>query len=70
MKLFITHIGLNSYIELSNYGVPAIVIPIFADQYYNSGCAVQNGVALRIDKNKITETNLINAIDKIFNDKK
>lgn len=62
--------GLNSYIELSMYGVPAIVIPIFADQYYNSGCAVRNGVAIRIFKDEITEQNIVNAIDKILKDKR
>lgn len=67
MKVFITHMGLNSYLEMSHAGVPAVAIPIFVDQFYNSGCAVKNGVAVRLCKLELSRETLTNALKEVLN---
>ncbi|KAI6221524.1 Glucuronosyltransferase [Aphelenchoides besseyi] len=67
-QLFVSHFGLNSYLEVSHSGKPIIGIPIFADQYYNMGCALRNGVAEYVDKTNITTSALIEAISRFLTD--
>uniref|UniRef100_A0A915CLS1 glucuronosyltransferase n=1 Tax=Ditylenchus dipsaci TaxID=166011 RepID=A0A915CLS1_9BILA len=66
VKLFITHMGLNSYLELSHAGIPAVGIPVLGDQFYNTGCAIKNGVALRLDKTKLTKESMVTALEEML----
>lgn len=59
IKLFISHGGYGSTLETIYHGVPALFIPVFADQYNNANQAVTQGYALKIsysDKNFNEET--------------
>ncbi|KAI6193837.1 Glucuronosyltransferase [Aphelenchoides besseyi] len=67
-KLFLSHFGLNSYLEVSHSGKPIVGVPIFGDQYYNMGCALRNGVAEYVDKTNITTSALIGAISRLLAD--
>lgn len=43
INLFVTHGGSGSIMETSTYGVPALVIPLFADQVRNSRMLERQG---------------------------
>uniref|UniRef100_A0A914EHU7 glucuronosyltransferase n=1 Tax=Acrobeloides nanus TaxID=290746 RepID=A0A914EHU7_9BILA len=43
VKAFITHMGLNSYLETSFAGVPVVAIPLFGDQMQNAESAERLG---------------------------
>ncbi|KAI6234087.1 Glucuronosyltransferase [Aphelenchoides fujianensis] len=64
----VNHMGLNSYIEASMAGKPLIGIPVFADQQYNTGCAIRNRVAVFVDKTEITAARLIDALHHVLDD--
>lgn len=66
VKLFISHFGMNSYLEASHAGKPIIGVPIFADQYFNLGCAIRKGFALYVDKTNLTTEALKEAIHEIL----
>ncbi|KAI1697771.1 UDP-glucoronosyl and UDP-glucosyl transferase domain-containing protein [Ditylenchus destructor] len=66
VKVFITHMGLNSYLELSHAGVPVIGIPILGDQFYNTGCAEKNGVAVQLDKTRLTTSSVVAALREVL----
>ncbi|KAI6218188.1 Glucuronosyltransferase [Aphelenchoides fujianensis] len=68
VRVFISHMGLNSYIEASMAGKPLIGIPVFADQQYNTGCAMRNGVAVFVDKTEITAARMIDALHQVLDD--
>lgn len=57
---------MNSYLEASNAGKPIIGVPIFADQYYNLGCAIRKGFALYVDKTNLTSDAFRTAINEIL----
>ena len=66
MKAFITHGGLNSITETAHSGVPAIVIPMFADQMRNAKMVEKRGIARIIDKRNITGESLTEALEEIL----
>ncbi|GMS93995.1 hypothetical protein PENTCL1PPCAC_16170, partial [Pristionchus entomophagus] len=45
LSLFISHGGMASCQELSHFGVPALLIPIFGDQTHNAGAVAHVGTA-------------------------
>jgi MGT family glycosyltransferase len=53
-SLFITHGGMNSVSEALYYGVPLLVIPHAADQYYVAKRVVQLGAGLQLNRNRVT----------------
>lgn len=65
-RLFISHGGLLSKQETVFHGVPAIFLPIFADQPINAQKAEDDGYAIRLDLGKLTEEMLYNSIQAIL----
>jgi UDP:flavonoid glycosyltransferase YjiC (YdhE family) len=64
--LFITHLGLNSYIESAYSGVPMVALPLIIDQHFNAGAAVQKQLAVIIDKFEVTKETVKNAVLKVL----
>lgn len=69
LKLFITHGGLSSTLEVVNAGVPIIGIPMFGDQPGNVMNVVRRGAGILIDYDSITTELLTSSIKKIIEDK-
>ena len=69
-RLFITHCGLCSKQEAVYHGVPFIALPVFADQPINAQTAHDDGYAIRLDWDSLTEDVLYDAIQRILHDPK
>ena len=65
-RLFIFHGGLLSKQETVYHGVPAIFLPINADQPINAQKAEDDGYALRLNWDELTEEILYNAVQDIL----
>ncbi|PIC23459.1 hypothetical protein B9Z55_017154 [Caenorhabditis nigoni] len=50
VKVFVTHGGLGSTMEVAYTGKPALMIPIFGDQYQNAMMLARHGGAVSYDK--------------------
>jgi UDP:flavonoid glycosyltransferase YjiC (YdhE family) len=68
IHLFITHCGLNSKQEAVYNGVPFIALPVFADQPINAQKAHDDGYAIRLDWDNLTEEILFDANQRILFD--
>uniref|UniRef100_A0A0P6EHC7 UDP-glucuronosyltransferase n=1 Tax=Daphnia magna TaxID=35525 RepID=A0A0P6EHC7_9CRUS len=66
MRLFITHGGVNSIQEAVYHNIPLIVLPVFIDQPINAQKAQDDGYAIRLDWDNLTEEILFNAIEQIL----
>jgi glucuronosyltransferase len=65
-RLFISHGGLLSKQETIFNGVPAIFLPVWADQPINAQKAEDDGYAIRLCWDELTEEILYNAIQAIL----
>jgi UDP:flavonoid glycosyltransferase YjiC (YdhE family) len=65
-RLFISHGGLLSKQETIFHGVPAIFLPVWADQPINAQKAEDDGYAIRLCWDELTEEILYNAIQAIL----
>uniref|UniRef100_A0A914D4W7 glucuronosyltransferase n=2 Tax=Acrobeloides nanus TaxID=290746 RepID=A0A914D4W7_9BILA len=70
VKAFITHSGLNSYIEAAHAGVPLVTIPLFTDQSYNANAAIFAGMAILLRKNNITKKSIAYALEEVLHNSK
>ena len=68
IRLFITHGGLFSNQEAVYHGVPFIALPVFADQPLNAQKAQDDGYAIRLHWDTLTEEILYDAIQRILNE--
>ncbi|CAB3372114.1 Hypothetical predicted protein [Cloeon dipterum] len=68
-RLFFTHCGMNGAMELVWHGVPAVTLPVFADQADVSAMLVDRGVALRVDKDS-TVDEIFRALETVTLDQK
>lgn len=68
--MFITHGGLGGTAEATYFGVPLIGIPFLSDQFSNVATAVENGYAVMVDSQPITEETLSNALEEIITNPK
>jgi len=64
IRLFITHGGQLSLLEVITRGVPMVGIPVYSDQRRNMAGAVVGGYGLLIDFNNITTESLTWAIQE------
>ncbi|PAV76116.1 hypothetical protein WR25_14239 [Diploscapter pachys] len=67
---FISHMGLNSYMEAAFSGVPILAVPIFTDQFHNTRTAVKRGVAFKVNKNNITFDSIKHGLEEILHNPK
>ena len=70
IKLFITHGGLFSNQEAVHHGVPLIGLPVYADQFSNVKRAEQDGYAIFLNWETLTEEILYDAIQRVLLDPK
>ncbi|XP_052752725.1 UDP-glucosyltransferase 2-like [Galleria mellonella] len=69
IKAFITQGGTQSTDEAIVAGVPLVGIPLAFDQWANTERYVHHGIGIQIHIDKLTEEQLINAINTVINDK-
>uniref|UniRef100_A0A1I7T4K7 glucuronosyltransferase n=1 Tax=Caenorhabditis tropicalis TaxID=1561998 RepID=A0A1I7T4K7_9PELO len=71
LKLFITHGGLGSTLEVAYSGKPSLMIPVFGDQLLNAKMLSRHGGAKVFDKYDLeNEEKLVSAIKEVIgNDK-
>lgn len=66
----IAHGGYNSFLEAAQAGVPAVLMPLFADQKINAMRAQRFGMARVLDKLNLTPEGVHEAITDVLDDKR
>lgn len=69
-KAFIMHCGMNSLQEAAHYGVPLIAVPFFGDQTYNAAIVHHKQLGFVLQKDKLTEEAVTDALRKLLGDEK
>jgi len=70
LRAFVTHGGLNSVQEATYYGVPLIVLPLFADQDYNAYRVDAQNVGFRLEIRDLDFPMMDKALTSILSDTK
>ncbi|CAB3406316.1 unnamed protein product [Caenorhabditis bovis] len=70
VKVFISHMGMNSFLETASAGVPVLAIPLFVDQTHNALNAEARQMGILLERHKLTAGNIENALKKLLNDEK
>ncbi|CAL2041277.1 unnamed protein product [Caenorhabditis brenneri] len=65
-KTIITHGGWSSILETTMYSKPMILMPLFADHAKNSKVAESKGVAVLLDKMRLSQRRVMHAINTIL----
>ncbi|KAL6737672.1 hypothetical protein Aduo_011298 [Ancylostoma duodenale] len=65
---FISHMGLNSFLEASTAGVPIVAIPLFADQTHNAHSGAYLGTTVIVKPEQLTTASIKRALEKILYD--
>ena len=68
IKLFITHGGMNSYVEAVYHGIPLLVAPFAIDQHATAALVKSQGFGEILDLNDFTSDELKNLIKTITRD--
>uniref|UniRef100_A0A1I7UM42 glucuronosyltransferase n=1 Tax=Caenorhabditis tropicalis TaxID=1561998 RepID=A0A1I7UM42_9PELO len=69
LNVFLTHGGLGSVTELSMMGVPAVMVPLMADQSRNAQMLKRHGGAAVLKKTDLADTELVRkTIQKVLNE--
>ena len=68
LKLFVSHVGLNSLYEAAYYGVPVVAVPLFADQFDNALLLEDRGFGLSVNFRELTADQLYTTIQRVLND--
>ena len=66
LAAFITHAGMNSMLEISFRGKPAITVPLFGDQYINAKTSASLGMSTMIRRGELSKKTLIEALHKVL----
>ena len=69
LKLFISHCGMNSYIEAVYQGVPMLGFPFALDQFNNGALIKAKGFGEILHLHDFTSDQLYTTINKLLNDK-
>lgn len=64
----ITHGGNNPITETCSFGLPMIVMPLFADQYDNAQRVTEKKFDARLETYAFTDDEMISTIDRLLND--
>lgn len=67
LKLFITHGGLLSTMELIYFGKPLVGIPVVGDQHLNMKLAVSKGYGESVPYQSLNGESFQNAVEKVLN---
>jgi len=67
---FVTHGGMNSLIEASNYGIPTICIPLFGDQTRNCRMTEERKLGINLPKTEMTKEKITAALSELVRDEK
>ncbi|CAD6197590.1 unnamed protein product [Caenorhabditis auriculariae] len=59
LSAFVTHAGLGSTNELAYLGVPAVTVPIFADQFRNAYMLERHGGSIVLEKSDLFDEDLV-----------
>ncbi|KAK5979877.1 UDP-glucuronosyl UDP-glucosyltransferase domain containing protein [Trichostrongylus colubriformis] len=70
LRCFISHAGLNSVLELTRNGKPAILIPLFADQHRNAKLVERRGLAIVLYAETFTKAKFIESVHSLLQDDK
>lgn len=70
VDLVITHAGNNTVAETFFAGKPAILLPVFADQFDNAQRIEEKGYAIRLDSTSFTDEQFLEAIERLLCDEK
>ncbi|CAI5445642.1 unnamed protein product [Caenorhabditis angaria] len=68
MRLMIAHGGYNSFLEAAQAGIPAVLMPLFADQKINAKRAQRYGMATVLDKLDLSVEKVYTACQTALND--
>ena len=69
LSLFITHMGVKSYMEAAYQGTPMIAFPFFNDQYGNAAAMMEKGLGVTMDLITFTPKELVDNINMMLSDK-
>lgn len=69
VSLFITHAGMNSVLEATQFGKPMVAIPLFSDQIRNAKTVKRRGLAVMISRSDLNKDTLTAAIRKALSDR-
>ncbi|CAD6995925.1 UDP-glucuronosyltransferase-like [Ceratitis capitata] len=70
VKLFVTHGGMHSTVELLHHGKPIVGMAVFYDQHLNVQRAVSNGFGVAVNFQNFTSGELRDAILEVLNNPK
>ncbi|GMR35367.1 hypothetical protein PMAYCL1PPCAC_05563 [Pristionchus mayeri] len=63
---FVSHMGMNSFVEASFSGVPLVSIPLFADQVHNAYNAERLGMGVILRKSEITRASMLEKMREVL----
>ena len=64
IKLFISHVGMNSLYDSAYHGVPVVAVPLFADQFSNAKRAEHFGLAIAVNHETMDAQQLFDTIER------
>lgn len=68
--VFVTHCGMNSASETIQYAVPAVCIPLGADQPTVAKRLEELAIGVRLDPYNLSAENIADAVDRVLSDEK